>query len=213
MITVSNLSFQYTPQVSIRFPDFTVAKGESCLLLGESGSGKTTLLHLMGGLLRKYNGSITLDGTELSTLSEIKLDQFRGQHIGFVFQKNHLITALSVEKNLALSPYLAGLPIDSSRIDETLSGLGLAEKRKSYVTQLSQGQAQRVAIARAVLNKPSIIFADEPTSALDDKNCDRVITLLMEVARKNGASLVVATHDQRLKDKIAKQIRLNEVSK
>src|SRR5690349_13217526 len=202
MISVSNLSFQYTPQFQIKFPDFTVRKGESCLLLGESGSGKTTLLHLMGGLLRKYSGSIKVDDTELSTLSETNLDHFRGQHLGFIFQRNHLISALSVEKNLALAPYLAGVSVEAERITQTLSGLGLAEKRKNRVTELSQGQAQRVAIARAVLNKPSIIFADEPTSALDDKNCDRVIAMLLDVAHQNQATLVVATHDQRLKDKI-----------
>jgi ABC-type lipoprotein export system ATPase subunit len=162
----------------------------------------------MGGLLRGYSGSIQLDGTELSTLSESKLDSFRGQHVGFVFQRNHLITALSVEKNLALSPYLAGLSTDNKRIEEVLESLGLSEKRKSAVTELSHGQAQRVAIARAVLNKPSILFADEPTSALDDKNCSRVIELLLEVATQNKSTLIVATHDQRLKDKISNQVHL-----
>src|SRR5690349_3631273 len=102
MISVSNLAFSYSDQ-AIQFPDFTLDKGEHLLLLGESGSGKTTLLHLMGGLLRSYTGSVNIDKTELSSLSETALDQFRGQHIGFVFQKNHLITALSVEKNLMLS--------------------------------------------------------------------------------------------------------------
>jgi putative ABC transport system ATP-binding protein len=149
-----------------------------------------------------------VDATELSALSESSLDKFRGQKIGFIFQKNHLISALSVEKNLAMSPYLAGLPINSERIEQVLESLGLSEKRKSKVTELSQGQAQRVAIARAVLNKPSIIFADEPTSALDDKNCYKVIELLLNVASQNQSTLVVATHDQRLKDKISNQIKL-----
>lgn len=179
------------------------------MLLGESGSGKTTLLHLLGGLLRNYAGSVKVDNTELAQLSEASLDRFRGQHIGFVFQRNHLVSALSVEKNLMLAPYLAGLKINTERITEVLSGLGLAEKHKSSVTQLSHGQAQRVAIARAVLNKPSIIFADEPTSALDDKNCDRVIHMLMDVAAQNQSTLLVATHDQRLKDKISKQVKLS----
>jgi ABC-type lipoprotein export system ATPase subunit len=208
MISVSNLSFSYSNQ-SIQFPDFTLGKGEHLLLLGESGSGKTTLLHLMGGLLRFYSGSVRIENTELSSLSETALDQFRGQHIGFVFQRNHLITALSVEKNLMLSPYLSGLKIDHNRISQVLSRLGLSEKRKSRITELSQGQAQRVAIARAVLNKPSIIFADEPTSALDDTNCDRVMDLLLEVANENDSTLVVATHDHRLRKRISKEIKLN----
>jgi ABC-type lipoprotein export system ATPase subunit len=208
MISVSGLSFRYNNATAIQFPDISVKQGEHALLLGESGSGKTTLLHLMGGLLRGYSGSIRLDNTELSSLSESKLDVFRGQHVGFVFQRNHLITALSVEKNLMLSPYLAGLAIDTKRIDEVLDGLGLSEKRKSRVNELSHGQAQRVAIARAILNRPSILFADEPTSALDDKNCGRVIDLLLNVATQNKSTLIVATHDQRVKDKISKQVHL-----
>ena len=208
MITVSKLSFSYTAQSRISFPDFTVGKGEHCLLLGESGSGKTTLLHLMGGLLRGYTGTLQTDNIELSTLSESALDRFRGKHIGFIFQKNHLISALSVEKNVIMSPYLAGVPINRQHAREVLTELGLDGKNKSSVKEISQGQAQRVAIARAVMNKPSIILADEPTSALDDKSCERVIGLLLDVATRNNATLVVATHDQRLKDKIKKQIIL-----
>ncbi len=212
MIDVSNLSFSYNPDFSISFADFRVEKGQHFLLLGESGSGKTTLLHLLGGLLRMYNGSIKVDNTELASLSETQLDKFRGKRMGFIFQRNHLINALSVEKNLLMAPYLAGLTQDRTRISEVLSSLGLEDKRHSRISEISQGQAQRVAIARAVLNKPSIVLADEPTSALDDKNCDRVIHLLMEAAEKNQSTLVVATHDQRLKDKIANKIILAPVA-
>lgn len=208
MVTVSDLSFGYSPTSSIHFPDFSVGRGEHFLLLGESGSGKTTLLHLAGGLLRNYIGSVKVDGTELSGLSETELDRFRGQKIGFIFQRNHLINALSVEKNLMMAPYLAGLPIDKNRIIEILSHLGLENKRTSKMAELSQGQSQRVAIARALINKPSILFADEPTSALDDKNCDRVISLLLDAASQNQSTLIVATHDQRLKEKIKNQIQL-----
>lgn len=208
MINVSNLKFSYTPQRSIAFPSFSLNKGEHCLLLGESGSGKTTLLHLMGGLLRGYSGNLQLAGTELSSLSESELDKFRGKNIGFIFQKNHLISALSVEKNVIMSPYLAGTSIDKNHAQEVLTELGLGEKLNSSVKEISQGQAQRVAIARAVMNHPSIILADEPTSALDDKNCERVINLLLDVATRNNSTLVVATHDQRLKDKIKNQIKL-----
>jgi putative ABC transport system ATP-binding protein len=136
------------------------------------------------------------------------LDKFRGKNIGFIFQKNHLISALSVENNVILSPYLAGAAIDKNHAREVLAELGLAEKIHSSVKEISQGQAQRVAIARAVMNHPAVILADEPTSALDDKNCERVISLLLEVATRNNSTLVVATHDQRLKDKIKNQILL-----
>lgn len=208
MIESSNVSYAYTPAASMRFPDLHVQAGEHCLLLGESGSGKTTFLHLLGGLLRGYTGNIAIDGTALSSLSESGLDRFRGQKIGFVFQRHHLIRALTVEKNLLLSPYLAGLPLSRERIVHVLNSLGLQEKRKSKVTELSHGQMQRVSIARAVLNQPPVILADEPTSALDDTNCDRVIHLLMEVAAQNNATLLIATHDQRLKSKIQKQVLL-----
>jgi ABC-type lipoprotein export system ATPase subunit len=209
MISVRNLSYQYDgTSRAIQFQDFSIPQGEHGLLLGESGSGKTTLLHIIGGLLRKYRGTVSIQDTALNALSEAALDTFRGRQIGFIFQRNHLISALSVEKNLALSPYLAGLPIERDRIDAVLSSLDLSEKKKSRISELSHGQAQRVAIARAVLNKPSIILADEPTSALDDKNCERVITLLTDVARQNGATLLVATHDQRLKDRISNRIDL-----
>jgi ABC-type lipoprotein export system ATPase subunit len=208
MISVSNLAFRYSSITSIAFPDFSIGKGQHLLLLGESGSGKTTLLHLIGGLLRNYDGKIIVDDMELSMLTESAMDKFRGRHIGFIFQRNHLINALSVEKNLLLSPYLAGLLGDKRKVSEILLSLGLTEKRSHKVTELSQGQAQRISIARALMNNPSILLADEPTSALDDKNCDRVIRLLMDAASANQTTLMVATHDHRLKGVIKNEIIL-----
>lgn len=208
MISVSNLFFRYKSSSVISFPDFTVNRGDQFLLLGESGSGKTTLLHLLGGLLRNYTGSIKINSVALETLAEPALDKFRGQNMGFIFQQNHLINALTVEQNLMMPSYLSALPINKERIEQALSSLGIAEKQKSKVTQLSQGQAQRVAIARAVINRPAIILADEPTSALDDKHCAIVLSLLMEAASLNKSTLIIATHDQRLKDRIERKIML-----
>lgn len=208
MIALSNLRFSYTPERSISFPDLSLGQGEHCLLLGESGSGKTTLLHLLGGLLRGYSGTLQLAGTELASLSESALDKFRGKNIGFIFQKHHLISALSVEKNVMLSPYLASTPPDKKQVHQVLAELGLGDKIHSPVKEISQGQAQRVAIARAVINHPAVILADEPTSALDDKNCERVINLLLDVATRNKSMLLVATHDQRLKGRIKNQVVL-----
>jgi ABC-type lipoprotein export system ATPase subunit len=208
MIHIQNLSYAYAPEKVIRFPEFTVNDNGQCLLLGESGSGKTTLLHLIGGLLRSQQGKIQVNDTDITSLSESSLDNFRGKHVGFIFQKNHLITALTVEKNLLMAPFLSGLPQQKGRVKEVLEQLGLEEKMHANVRSLSQGQAQRVAIARAVLNKPSVILADEPTSALDDRNCERVIGLLTKVARDHNATLLIATHDQRLKSKIQQHIAL-----
>jgi ABC-type lipoprotein export system ATPase subunit len=208
MIRTQSLTYAYPAEKEIFFNDLDVASGEQILLLGESGSGKTTLLHLLGGLLKSQRGSIEVNGTDLTKLSESELDRFRGKHYGFIFQRNHLMAALTVEQNLLMSPFLAGLRQSQERVVEVLEHLGVIEKRKSRIQDLSLGQAQRVAIARAVLNKPSVLLADEPTSALDDKNCDRVSDLLLSAALENQATLIIATHDQRLKSKIHNLIQL-----
>ena len=208
MIEVTNLRHSYAGNRTIDFPELRIARGHHWLLLGESGSGKTTLLHLVGGLLRAQHGSIRVADTDIARLSEGELDRFRGKHMGFVFQRNHLLQALSVEDNLLMAPYLAGLPQKKERVHEVLSHLGLAEKRHAKMKELSQGQVQRVAIARAIMNKPEVILADEPTSALDDTNCGRVIDLLLQVAGETNATVVVATHDHRLKRHIHQQLAL-----
>lgn len=208
MIKTNSLFYSYAAEKKMQFSDLTIQTGEQFLLLGESGSGKTTLLHLLGGLLRSQHGSIEVNGTDITKLSESGLDRFRGQHYGFIFQRNHLISALSVERNLLMAPFLAGLKQDNHRVEEVLTHLGIADKKRSRIQDLSLGQSQRVAIARAVLNKPSVILADEPTSALDDKNCDRVSDLLLSVADQNNATLIIATHDQRLKSKVKNLIQL-----
>jgi putative ABC transport system ATP-binding protein len=212
MIAVRNLSYSYSSQSlkakEIIFPDFQVERGEQFLLLGESGSGKTTLLHLLGGLLRPQKGKVMIDKVEINQLSELELDHFRGSRVGFIFQKNHLITSLSVKNNLLMAPFLAGEKQDTDRVEGVLKQLGLFEKRNTKVHELSQGQAQRVAIARAIINRPALILADEPTSSLDDTNCAKVMELLHQLAIENNAALIIATHDQRLKDKIRKQIAI-----
>jgi ABC-type lipoprotein export system ATPase subunit len=211
MIEVHDLRYAYTKHSKINFPNFSFQQGESGLLLGESGSGKTTLLHVIGGLLRSYSGSVKVENQELRDLSESQLDAFRGKHIGFIFQKNHLIQALSVEENIRLAAYLGNQSEDEKRLVDVLKILALERKRHSKISALSLGQAQRVAIARAVYNHPALILADEPTSALDDKNCDRVIQLLLDVAKENQSTLLVATHDQRLKQVISKHVIIESV--
>jgi ABC-type lipoprotein export system ATPase subunit len=208
MVRTEGLAYSYNSQKKIAFRDFDIAEGQHWLLLGESGSGKTTLLHLLGGLLRSKEGRIDIDGTDISKLSEAGLDRFRGKNIGFIFQKNHLISALSVKHNLLMAPFLAGVELNPDRVEAVLSQLGLKDKANENVKELSYGQAQRVAIARAVLNQPRLILADEPTSSLDDRNCERVINLLLEASTAHKATLVVATHDHRLKSKIQNHFQL-----
>ncbi|MBL7847050.1 MAG: ATP-binding cassette domain-containing protein [Cyclobacteriaceae bacterium] len=208
MIRVSQTSYQYPGGTRIAFPDFHIPRGNHGLLLGNSGSGKTTLIHLIGGLLRGQQGKVEVGGVDMASLTEQGLDQYRGRHFGFVFQKNHLIQALTVEQNLLAAPFFAGLPQNSENAEALLQELGLEGKRQARIRELSHGQAQRVAIARALINKPTVILADEPTSALDDKNCDKVIRLLMEASTNHGATLVVATHDQRLKSVMPVSVEL-----
>jgi putative ABC transport system ATP-binding protein len=208
MIRVIDLAYTYFGEKKISFSDFSVKRGEHWLLLGESGSGKTTLLHLLGGLLKSQQGIIEVNGTDIVKLNEVAFDRFRGKYYGFIFQKNHLINALTVKRNLLMAPFLSGMAQSEARVDEVLQNLGLFDKRNARVSELSYGQAQRVAIARAIINKPDIILADEPTSALDDKNCERVSQLLLSVAAQSQATLIVATHDQRLKSVIGNHMQL-----
>ena len=208
MIRVKETSYQYPGGVRMSFPDFYIPKGKHGLLLGESGSGKTTLIHLIGGLLRGHEGRIEVNGVDLASLTEAGLDQYRGRHFGFIFQKNHLIASLTVEQNLLAAPFFAGLEQKQELVDDLLSELGMEGKRQARIRQLSHGQAQRVAIARALINKPALILADEPTSALDDRNCDKVIQLLLKASATHGATLVVATHDQRLKSALPVAVQL-----
>lgn len=192
----------------LQFPDIRCQKGEHWLLLGQSGSGKTTLLHLLGGLLSPSEGQVTINETSLKSLSTSALDKFRGKNIGIIFQTSHFVKALTVQENLMLAQQLAGLKISKPRIKELLDRLNIGHKLHSKPHQLSQGEQQRVAIARALVNQPAIILADEPTSALDDHNCDEVIQLLEEQAAAANATLLVVTHDSRLKEKFDHKILL-----
>jgi ABC-type lipoprotein export system ATPase subunit len=186
-------------QVVVKIDRLNIAQGEHTLLLGPSGSGKTTLLNVLSGLALSLNGKVNIDGISINALTNAQRDKFRSQKIGLVMQRLHLISALNVEDNLLLTQRLAGLPRNTKRINEVLAALQIENKAHKFPRHLSQGEAQRVAIARAILNRPKLVLADEPTSALDDANCDTAIDLLFAQAREHGATLIVATHDARIK--------------
>lgn len=200
MISIKSVAHRYDQQQDIRFDDWQIDAGSQWLLLGASGSGKSTLLHILTGLLKPEQGVVTIKGTSIYDLSSRELDQFRGRNIGIVFQRPHLIKSLSIAENLVMAQSFAQLPTDLKRVNEVLGALGIADKKNAYPDQLSQGQLQRVSIARAVINKPALLIADEPTSSLDDKNAEIVLELLMQQSDANQATLVVATHDKRVKD-------------
>jgi ABC-type lipoprotein export system ATPase subunit len=208
MLTTKNLQFQYPTASLMSFPDIDLQRGEQGLLLGQSGSGKTTLLHLLGGLLSPKSGEIRINDQNLSLLRGAELDHFRGRNIGIIFQTAHFVRSLTVEENLLIAQQLAGNKTDKSLIISFLEKLNLGHKLKAKPHELSIGEAQRVNIARALINAPSLILADEPTSALDDKNAEEVIKLLEQQTAAVNATLLIVTHDGRLKSYFKKQIEL-----
>lgn len=200
MISIQSVAHSYNGSQQLSFKDWQINDGEQWLLLGQSGSGKTTLLHILTGILKPSQGQVQINDTSIYNLSSKKLDQFRGRNIGIIFQRPHLIKSLTIAENLRLAQSFAQLPENEERINEVLKSLDILHKKDAYPKELSQGQLQRVSIARAVINKPALLIADEPTSSLDDKNAEAVLQLLMQQSGLNQATLVVATHDKRVKD-------------
>lgn len=208
MITTKNLQFSYSPQKQFTFPDINCADKEALLILGQSGRGKTTFLHLLALLLKPDSGNIHIDSKELSGLSSSERTDIRAKSLGIIYQRAHFVGALSVLDNILLSNYLSGNKQNKEKAIFLAEQLGFADHLHKKTTQLSQGEQQRVSIARALMNNPNVILADEPTSSLDDSNCQKVIELLKNQAFSIGASLVVVTHDQRLKDEFPNQVFL-----
>jgi putative ABC transport system ATP-binding protein len=166
------------------------------------------LLQLLAGLRTPTGGEVYISDVALSSLSKTELDRFRGRRIGMVFQQSHFIRALNVEDNITLACQLSGNPVDKNKIRALLDRMGMVHKIHASTHELSQGEQQRVAIARALINEPAVILADEPTSALDDHNAGEVISMLEEQASLARTTLIVVTHDARLKDRFQKRITL-----
>lgn len=208
MVQTIGLEYEYNPGTGFRFPDIYLPDFENLIILGESGIGKTTLLHLLAGLLTAKSGKILINNQDVTNLSVRELDHFRGNNIGFVFQKAYFVQSLTLIENLLLLQYLAGIRSNRKKIDEVLHNLGLKDKGNKKTYHLSQGEQQRASIAMAIINDPKVILADEPTSSLDDKNCYNVTNLLKSRAEQTGANLVVITHDQRLKPQFKNHLQL-----
>ena len=209
MLAVRGLAHAYGGRQVLRVDDWQVAAGDRALVLGPSGSGKSTLLHVLAGLLKPTAGSVVVFDQDLSRLGGSALDRWRGRQVGIVLQALHLVRHLSVRANLRLAQYLAGLPQDDAAVDRALGALGVADKAARRPEELSQGEQQRVAIARAVVNGPKLLLADEPTSSLDDAAAERAIELLTAEAARTGATLVVVTHDARVKRRFEQTLELS----
>ena len=198
MIRTQGLTYRYPSGPELSFPDLDVPQGTVLLLSGPSGCGKSTWLALVAALVAPTAGEVVVAGQPLGALKNIAADAWRARAIGFLPQKLHLSTALTVAQNLAVAQWASGTPENASGIQAALSALGVAELASRKPSQLSGGQAQRVALARAVLLKPQVILADEPTASLDDGAAADAVHLLLATARAQGATLVIATHDARV---------------
>lgn len=191
-----------TAVTAVNDVSLAVKPGEIVLIMGPSGSGKTTLLLMLGALLRPTQGTIRFDEQVLSDLRENRLPDIRLRQVGFVFQDFNLLSALSAVENVALVAKLAGAKSAQAhdKAAGILTALGLGDRLDFLPEKLSGGEKQRVSIARALVNDPALILADEPTANLDSKNGHELMRRLQEIARDNGISVVIVSHDQRIRD-------------
>lgn len=191
-----------TEVVAVKDISLTVAPGEVVLIMGPSGSGKTTLLSMLGGLLKPSSGRIQIGPDDLTRLDEGRLPEVRLHRIGFIFQDFNLLSALSSLDNVALVGQLAGLsrPVARQRAQDLLEQMGLGHRLNFLPEKLSGGEKQRVAIARALINQPELILADEPTANLDSHHGYETMRLLRRIAKEEKRSVIIVSHDQRIKD-------------
>ena len=206
LVKISGLSKVFgedeTRVEAVRDVDLELARGEIVLVMGPSGSGKTTLLSMLGGLLRPTSGEIRIDGVDIAALSERKLPPFRAKTFGFIFQDFNLLSALTARENVEVALNLAGVGGEKARerAQQLLVTLGLSERLDFDIDQLSGGEKQRVAIARAIANRPQLIFADEPTANLDSAHGAETMRLLRRLAKDDQTTVVMVSHDQRLRE-------------
>lgn len=203
ILSTDNLSFCYPNSEPIAFDNLSIRKGQHTLILGNSGTGKSTLLNLLGGFSKPTTGTVILHQQDIYQLKGSEIDQFRAQTLGFIFQEAHLLKNLSISENIKLAQSLAKRAVEPSKISALLEQLQLRAHQDKKPNQLSRGQLQRASIARALINQPAILIADEPTASLDDTNTQKVIDLLMNLANEHGSTLLIATHDKRIKDEFS----------
>lgn len=194
-------------QEVLRGTDFSVAKGEFCVLLGPSGSGKSTLLNIIGGIDSADSGYISIDGEKLKDMNEKALTNYRRKHLGYVFQLYNLIPNLNVKENIEVGAYLSDNPLD---IDDLLNTLGLYEHRYKLPNQLSGGQQQRTSIGRAIVKNPNILLCDEPTGALDYNTSKEILGLIENVNQRYGNTIIMVTHNEAISHMADHTIKLRD---
>ena len=197
---------------AVKQVDLSISEGEFTAIVGPSGSGKTTLFNMIGGLDDITSGTVEIAGTNISSLNENELIDFRLKHIGFVFQAYNLIPVLTAKENVAFIMLLQGLSEEErmQRSEDLLKQVGLGDKFDSRPNQLSGGQQQRVAVARALASKPRFILADEPTANLDSQSTSTLLDLMAEMNKKQNITFLFSTHDQRVIDKARRVITIED---
>ena len=191
----------------LRGVDFSIEKGDICVLLGPSGSGKSTLLNIIGGIDDADAGYISIGGERMADMNEKKLTAYRRKHLGYVFQMYNLIANLNVKENIEVGAYLSDNALD---IDELLQTLGLYEHRYKLPNQLSGGQQQRVSIGRAIVKNPDILLCDEPTGALDYNTSKEILKLIEDVNKKYGNTIIMVTHNEAIRNMADHVIKLRD---
>jgi putative ABC transport system ATP-binding protein len=201
VVKAANLSKRYgqgDAQVeALRDVSLEIEEGRLTAIMGPSGSGKSTLMHILAGLDQPSEGTVSIAGLEISSMSDAQLTKLRRQHIGFVFQFFNLLPMLTAEENVLLPLSIAGRKPDKEWYDELIAKVGLADRKNHRPSELSGGQQQRVAIARALVSRPTVVFADEPTGNLDSKTSEEILELMRSSVDSYGQTTVMVTHDPR----------------
>ncbi len=212
MITLNNITKSFGSLQVLKGIDLQIEKGEVVSIVGPSGAGKTTLLQIMGTLDKPDTGSVRIDDTDVTRLSEKEMARFRNQHLGFVFQFHQLLPEFTALENVMIPALIANRSQKETRTraQELLQFLGLAERADHKPNELSGGEKQRVAVARALMNKPSVILADEPSGSLDSKNKDELHQLFFDLRNQLGQTFVIVTHDEGLASLTDRTIHLKD---
>jgi len=205
--TVDHTSFVGVDNISL-----AINRGDFLSIVGHSGSGKTTLISIVGGILKPTSGRVLLDGTDICTLNDNKLSEYRVNRIGFMFQFASLLPILTAKENVLLPGLFNPVKniADEKTAVDLLEMVGIGEKTDSYPSQLSGGQQRRVAIARALLNKPDIILADEPTGDLDEDTEAEIMNLFEDINQNHGVTIILITHNLELAGKAQKKIKMSK---
>lgn len=221
LIQIQDLHFRYpnADHETLHIPEFKLKKNERVFLYGPSGSGKTTFLEILAGILKAQSGKTEILGKDLTQMSEGQRDQFRAEHLGYIFQSFNLIPYLSVKENIQLPVQLSAARAKHLQnedpdqiIQQMCERLGIAKFLNKRVTELSIGQQQRVAVARALFGRPDLILADEPTSSLDMDHREKFLQLMFELSDQYGTTVLFVSHDRSIQHLFSRSVSLESIS-